>query len=185
MKRDGDRHAETVLCLEYVRVGIAYRIGGSRRAVRSRSRGLPDERATQTGISRDQSKGPRASTRHERGILTETPAILAFVAQSFPAARLAPLDDRSSSRACRLSTAICVRPYTSRTRTGCAAIDGPTIRPRSPTMQRKVPTTVGDCFELIETTDAARSVGDGRALHACAIRICSRCRSGSTATAST
>jgi glutathione S-transferase len=28
-----------------------------------------------------------------RGILTETPAILAFIAQSFPAARLAPLDD--------------------------------------------------------------------------------------------
>jgi glutathione S-transferase len=26
----------------------------------------------------------------ERGILTETPAILAFIAQSFPAARLAP-----------------------------------------------------------------------------------------------
>ena len=29
----------------------------------------------------------------ERGILTETPAILAFVAQSFPRANLAPLDD--------------------------------------------------------------------------------------------
>lgn len=29
----------------------------------------------------------------ERGTLTETPAILAFVAQSFPQARLAPLDD--------------------------------------------------------------------------------------------
>src|SRR6202040_2776019 len=29
----------------------------------------------------------------DRGILTETPAILAFIAQSFPQARLAPLDD--------------------------------------------------------------------------------------------
>jgi glutathione S-transferase len=29
----------------------------------------------------------------ERGPLTETPAILAYIAQSFPAARLAPLDD--------------------------------------------------------------------------------------------
>jgi glutathione S-transferase len=28
-----------------------------------------------------------------RGILTETPAILAHIAQSFPQARLAPLDD--------------------------------------------------------------------------------------------
>ena len=29
----------------------------------------------------------------ERGILTETPATLAYIAQRFPAARLAPLDD--------------------------------------------------------------------------------------------
>ncbi len=29
----------------------------------------------------------------DRGILTETPAILTFIAQSFPAARLAPLED--------------------------------------------------------------------------------------------
>src|ERR1700719_3056968 len=29
----------------------------------------------------------------ERGVLTETPAMLAFIAQSFPAARLAPLGD--------------------------------------------------------------------------------------------
>src|SRR5262249_55064990 len=29
----------------------------------------------------------------DKGILTENPAILAFVAQSFPKARLAPLDD--------------------------------------------------------------------------------------------
>src|SRR3954454_6210944 len=29
----------------------------------------------------------------DRGIITETPAILIYIAQSFPAARLAPLDD--------------------------------------------------------------------------------------------
>lgn len=29
----------------------------------------------------------------DRGVLTETPAILAYIAQAFPAARLAPLDD--------------------------------------------------------------------------------------------
>ena len=27
------------------------------------------------------------------GVLTETPALLVYIAQSFPAARLAPLDD--------------------------------------------------------------------------------------------
>jgi glutathione S-transferase len=38
-------------------------------------------------------KGRVPSLATDRGILTETPAMLAFVAQSFPAARLAPLDD--------------------------------------------------------------------------------------------
>ena len=32
----------------------------------------------------------------ERGILTETPAILVFIAQSFPKAGLAPLDERKA-----------------------------------------------------------------------------------------
>ena len=38
---------------------------------------------------------------------------------------------RSRSPRCRRSTAICARPCTSRTRTACAAIAGPTTRPRS------------------------------------------------------
>ena len=38
-------------------------------------------------------KGRVPALATERGIITETPAILAYVAQSFPAARLAPLQD--------------------------------------------------------------------------------------------
>jgi glutathione S-transferase len=38
-------------------------------------------------------KGRVPSLVTERGILTETPAMLAFIAQSFPKAGLAPLDD--------------------------------------------------------------------------------------------
>ncbi len=38
-------------------------------------------------------KGRVPSLVSERGILTETPAILVYIAQSYPAARLAPLDD--------------------------------------------------------------------------------------------
>ena len=38
-------------------------------------------------------KGRVPALSTDKGILTETPAILAFVAQSFPNARLAPLDD--------------------------------------------------------------------------------------------
>ena len=39
-------------------------------------------------------KGRVPSLVTDRGILTETPAMLAFIAQSFPQAKLAPLDDR-------------------------------------------------------------------------------------------
>lgn len=38
-------------------------------------------------------KGRVPALATDRGILTETPAILAFIAQSYPAAKLAPLDD--------------------------------------------------------------------------------------------
>lgn len=38
-------------------------------------------------------KGRVPSLVTDRGVLTETPAMLAYIAQSFPAARLAPLDD--------------------------------------------------------------------------------------------
>src|SRR5258708_12990361 len=38
-------------------------------------------------------KGRVPSLVTDRGILTETPAMLAYIAQSFPQAKLAPLDD--------------------------------------------------------------------------------------------
>jgi glutathione S-transferase len=38
-------------------------------------------------------KGRVPALATKRGVLTETPAILAYIAQSFPAAKLAPLDD--------------------------------------------------------------------------------------------
>jgi glutathione S-transferase len=38
-------------------------------------------------------KGRAPALVTDKGVLTETPAILAFIAQSFPQARLAPLDD--------------------------------------------------------------------------------------------
>jgi len=38
-------------------------------------------------------KGRVPSLVTDRGVLTETPAMLAYIAQSFPKAKLAPLDD--------------------------------------------------------------------------------------------
>jgi glutathione S-transferase len=85
-----------------------------------------------------------------RGILTETPALLAFIAQSFPDARLAPFDDPfelaeiqsfNSYLCATLHVAHAHRMRGHRWVDDAAAIAA---------MQMKVPQTVGACFELIE-----------------------------------
>jgi glutathione S-transferase len=86
----------------------------------------------------------------ERGILTETPAMLAFIAQSFPEARLAPLDDPfgfaevqafNSYLCATLHVAHAHRMRGTRWADDPAAIEA---------MKRKVPDSVGACYELIE-----------------------------------
>src|SRR6202042_1133861 len=86
-----------------------------------------------------------------RGVLTETPAMLAFIAQSFPAARLAPLDDPfafaqaqsfNAYIASTLHVAHAHGPRGSRWAHDPAAIAE---------MKRVMPRTVAACFELIET----------------------------------
>jgi len=87
----------------------------------------------------------------ERGILTETPAMLAFIAQSFPKARLAPLDDPfgfaevqafNSYLCATLHVAHAHRMRAYRWADDPAAIEA---------MKRKVPDSVAACYELIES----------------------------------
>ena len=88
----------------------------------------------------------------ERGVLTETPAMLAFVAQSFPAANLALLDDpfafaevqAFNSYLC--STLHVAHAHRMRGHRWVDADDKAAIA----AMQRKVPQSVGACFGLIE-----------------------------------
>ncbi len=85
-----------------------------------------------------------------RGILTETPAMLAFIAQSFPQAGLAPLDDPflfaqvqafNSYLCSTLHVAHSHRMRGYRWADDIKAIEA---------MQRKVPQSVAACYELIE-----------------------------------
>lgn len=88
----------------------------------------------------------------ERGILTETPAILAFVAQSFPAAQLAPQGDAFEfARVQAFNSYLCSTVHVAHAHRmrGYRWADDPAAIAE---MQRKVPTTVGECFQLIETT---------------------------------
>jgi glutathione S-transferase len=85
-----------------------------------------------------------------RGILTETPAILAFISQSCPAARLAPLDDPFAlAQVQSFNSYLCstVHVAHSHRMRGYRWADDPTA---IEAMKKKVPQSVGECFNLIE-----------------------------------
>lgn len=85
-----------------------------------------------------------------RGILTETPSILAFIAQSFPAAELAPLNDPFSFAELQsFNSYICSALHVAhahRMRGYRWAYEASSFAD----MQRKVPEAVGACYDLIE-----------------------------------
>ncbi len=87
----------------------------------------------------------------ERGILTETPAILAFIAQGFPAAKLAPLDDPFGfAEVQAFNSYLCATLHVAHSHRmrGYRWADDPAA---IAAMQRKVPDSVGACYELIES----------------------------------
>ncbi|MCA1441594.1 glutathione S-transferase family protein [Ensifer sp. IC4062] len=87
----------------------------------------------------------------DRGILTETPAILAYVAQSFPEKRLAPLDDPFEfARLQSFLSYLCstVHVAHAHARRGPRWADDPAAHEA---MKAKVPQNMGDCFALIES----------------------------------
>lgn len=86
----------------------------------------------------------------ERGILTETPAMLVFIAQMFPAARLAPIEDPFAfAQVQAFNSYLCSTLHVAhahRMRGYRWADDEAAIE----AMKRKVPHAVGACYELIE-----------------------------------
>ena len=85
-----------------------------------------------------------------RGTLTETPAILQFIAQSHPQARLAPLDDPFElARMNAFNSYLCSTVHVAHAHRmrGYRWTDDPAALEA---LKKKVPHTVGECFELIE-----------------------------------
>lgn len=85
----------------------------------------------------------------DRGTLTETPAILAFIAQRFPEANLAPSDPFSFAEAQSFNSYLCATVHVAhahRMRGNRWADDQAAIE----AMKKKVPQSVGDCFAIIE-----------------------------------
>jgi glutathione S-transferase len=86
----------------------------------------------------------------DRGILTETPAVLAFIAQSFPQAKLAPLDDSFAfAQVQAFNSYMCSTVHVAHAHKGRGyrwAAEETSLAD----MKRKVPETVGASFALIE-----------------------------------
>jgi glutathione S-transferase len=97
-------------------------------------------------------KGRMPALVTDRGILTETPAMLVYVAQSFPAAGLAPTDDpfffaqMQSFNSYLCSHLHVAHAHRMRGYRWVDADDKHSIA----AMQRKVPQAVGESFALIE-----------------------------------
>src|ERR1700730_11688948 len=86
----------------------------------------------------------------ESGILTETPAMLAFIAQSFPKARLAPLDDAFAfAQVQAFNSYLCSTVHVAHAHKG-RGYRWATEESSFADMKRKVPQSVGACFALIE-----------------------------------
>ena len=86
----------------------------------------------------------------DKGVLTENPAILAFVAQRFPEARLAPLDDAFAfARVQAFNSYLCSTVHVAHAHLNRGyrwADDSAAIA----AMRKKAPQSIAECFELIE-----------------------------------
>ncbi len=95
-------------------------------------------------------KGRVPALQTGQGTLTETPAILAYIAQSFPQAALAPLDDPfrfAQMQAFNAYLCATVHVAHAHSRRGERWADDPGAIAE---MKRKAPEVVADCFALME-----------------------------------
>lgn len=87
----------------------------------------------------------------DNGILTETPAVLAYIAQTNPSAELAPINDPFAFAALQsFNSYLCSTVHVAHAHKmrGSRWADDPDALAN---MKGKVPETMGACFELIET----------------------------------
>lgn len=95
-------------------------------------------------------KGRVPSLITGRGILTETPAMLAFIAQSFPQAKLAPFEDAwAFAQVQAFNSYLCSTVHINHAHRMRGA-RWATEESSFADMKRKVPQTMAACFSLIE-----------------------------------
>jgi glutathione S-transferase len=95
-------------------------------------------------------KGRVPSLVTDQGTLTETPAILAYIAQTFPKARLAPLDDAFAfAQVQSFNSYLCATVHVAHAHKG-RGYRWATEESSFADMKGMVPKTMAACFDLIE-----------------------------------
>src|SRR3981189_1804467 len=95
-------------------------------------------------------KGRGPSLVTDRGVLTETPAMLTFIAQSFPQAKLAPLGDAFAfAQAQAFNSYLCSTVHVAHAHKG-RGYRWATDEASFADMKRMIPKSVGAAFALIE-----------------------------------
>ena len=110
-----------------------------------------DQEQSSPGYLAVNPKGRVPALVSDQGVLTETPAMLAFIAQRFPKAALAPLDDPFGfAQAQSFNSYLCSTLHVAHAHRmrGYRWADDPAAIAE---MQRKVPQSVSACFDLIES----------------------------------
>ncbi|MEP7031558.1 MAG: glutathione S-transferase family protein [Pseudolabrys sp.] len=96
-------------------------------------------------------KGRVPSLATDKGIITETPAILAYIAQSFPRAALAPLDPFEFAQAQAFNSYLCSTAHVAHAhRVRAYRWVDPADTAAVAAMARKVPESMTAVFDLIE-----------------------------------
>lgn len=127
---------------------IALEHAGARYELRRIDFGANEQRSPEFLKVNPKARVPALVT--ERGILTETPAMLVFIAQSFPAARLAPIEDPFAlAEVQAFNSYLCSTVHIAHAHRmrGYRWADDPAALEA---MKKKVPQSVGECFGLIE-----------------------------------
>jgi len=95
-------------------------------------------------------KGRVPALVSDHGVLTETPALLAYIAQSFPQAKLAPLDDAFAfAQVQAFNSYLCSTVHVAHAHKG-RGYRWAAEETSFADMKRKVPETMATCFALIE-----------------------------------
>ena len=124
-----------------------------------------EQRSPEYLVVNPKSRVPALAT--ERGVLTEAPALLTYVAQTFPEARLAPLDDPFAfAQVQAFNTYLCswVHPAAAHRHRGYRWADDPAA---IADLRRKAPEVFAEGMALIET-----EFGDGPWVMGEAYSIC-------------